>query len=139
MPAYVFLCDFTTEAECLDRKLFGTNPGEQHQHHYSKVVPGDTLFLYNFETGQLRGPYKAATACLMNIVPAAWKKSRRSFPWQVRMDDAGASVTPIGADVFRKLVPLASTKVGLLPPAELTDEQAAAVLAAFSIRTPNAR
>ena len=132
MAAFVFLCDFSTEAECLDRQLFGTNPGEQHQHHYSKVAVGDTLFLYNFETGQLRGPYRAVTACRMNIEPAAWKKSRRSFPWQVRVDGTGAAAKPLGADALRKLVPLASTKMGLLPPAELTGEQAEKVLAALS-------
>src|ERR1022692_2238216 len=90
MGAFIFLCDFTTEQECLERKLFGTNPGEMHQHHYRKISVGDTLFLYNFETGILRGPFSATTTCKMNIEPTAWKKTRRSFPWQVRVDDAAA-------------------------------------------------
>lgn len=124
MPSFIFLCDFSTEQECIDRKLFGTNPGEQHQHHYSKIAIGDTLFLYNFETGQMRGPYAALTPCKMNIEPTAWKKSRRSFPWQVRVDPATAGKTPLGADELRRIVPLATTSMGLLPPAELTDEQA---------------
>jgi hypothetical protein len=128
MPAYIFLCDFATEAECLERKLFGTNPGEMHQHHYRKVAVGDTLFLYNFETGQLRGPYTATTTCQMNIEPTAWKKSRRSFPWQVRVDDSGASKVSLGADEIRKHLTLTTTKIGLLPPAELTDDQAKLVL-----------
>lgn len=128
MPAFIFLCDFSTEQECLDRKLFGTNPGEQYEHHYSKVSVGDTLFLYNFETGQLRGPFIAMTPCKMNIEPTAWKKSRRSFPWQVRVDDSGVHRTPLSADQLRKQVGLTSTKVGLLPPSELTDEQAGVLL-----------
>jgi hypothetical protein len=131
MAAFIFICDMTTEQECLDRKLFGTNPGDQHKHHYSKIAVGDTLFLYNFETGFLRGPYVAATVCKMNIEPTAWKKSRRSFPWQVRADDAGTMSRPLGADQFRRLVPLVSTNVGLLPPAELTDDQGSAILEAI--------
>jgi hypothetical protein len=131
MPAFIFLCDMATEQECLDRKLLGTNPGEMHQHHYSKIKIGDTLFLYNFETGTLRGPYLAVTACQMNIEPTAWKKSRRNFPWQVRIDDGAAKTAPMGADELRKHVTLAATKLGLLPPPELTEEQTAAILAAF--------
>lgn len=132
MASYIFLCDFSTEQECLERKLFGTNPGEAHQHHYSKVKVGDTLFLYNFETGQLRGPYSATTPCKMNIEVTAWKKSKRHFPWQVRVDDSKAFKVPLSADDLRRLIAIASTKIGLLPPAELTDEQAAAILDAMA-------
>jgi hypothetical protein len=131
MGAYIFLCDFTTERECLERKLFGTNPGEMHQHHYSKIAVGDMLFLYNFETGMLRGPFTATTPCKLNIEPTAWKKTRRSFPWQVRVDDGKVFKTALGADELRKHVTLASTKMGLLPPAELTDEQQANLLFAL--------
>lgn len=134
MPAFIFLCDLATEQECLERSLFGTNPGEQHQHHYRKIAGGETLFLYNFETGVLRGPYAAVTACKMNIEPSAWKKTRRSFPWQVRVDGSGAASTPLNADALRKIVPLYATKVGLLPPAELTDAEAEAVLAAMGLK-----
>src|SRR5438309_1041807 len=131
MPAYVFLCDFTTEQECLDRKLFGTTPGEAHHDHYSKIAVGDTLFLYNFETGILRGPYRAATACLQNIDPKAWRTTRRNFPWQVRVNELAAFKTPLTADDLRGVLPLASTKVGLLPPYEIDDATADAILGAF--------
>jgi hypothetical protein len=121
MPAFIFLCDFTTEHECLDRSLFGTNPGETHRDHYSKVKAGDTLFLYNFETGQLRGPFKAVTACLQNIDPKALRKTRRNFPWQVRVDGSGALKKVFSADSFGRIVTLASTKIGLLPQAEIDE------------------
>src|ERR1700709_2825032 len=91
MSAYIFLCDLSTEKECIDRRLFGSNPGDAHRYHYSKIAVGDTLFLYNFEMGFLRGPFKALTTCKSNIDPAAWKKTRRSFPWQVRVDVAEES------------------------------------------------
>ena len=131
MAAFIFLCDFSTEQECLDRKLFGTIPGDVHRHHYSKIAVGDTLFLYNFETGQLRGPFTATTTCKMNIEPTAWKKTRRSFPWQVRVDDTGALKAGLTADKLRRVVTLAATKMGLLPPAELSDDQLATVLKAM--------
>ena len=67
----------------------------------------------------------------MNIEPTAWKKTRRSFPWQVRVEDSGAFKIPLGADELRKHVTLASTKMGLLPPAELSDDQAAELVDAM--------
>ena len=128
MPAFIFLCDMTTERECLDRMLFGTNNGD----NYSSVDVGDRLFLYNFELGVLRGPFIAATKSIHNLEPDAWKKSRRRFPWQVRVDGRNAFKTPIRADDFVAFIPLSQTKVGLLPPPELTDEQTDQLLAAMT-------
>jgi len=129
MRTFIFLCDMSTEQECLDRSLFGTNAGENLQHHYSKVAVGDRLFLYNFETGSMRGPFIATTACTHNLEPTAWKKSRRSFPWQVRVDGSRVTKNPVRADDFARFIPLAQTKVGLLPPAELNEEQVLKLLA----------
>jgi len=123
MRTFIFLCDMTTEQECLDRSLFGTNAGENLQHHYSEIAVGDRLFLYNFDMGVLRGPFAALTTCTHNLEPTAWKKTRRSFPWQVRVDGAKASEDPLSADDFASFIPLAQTKIGLLPPAELNDGQ----------------
>ena len=131
MGSFIFLCDFATEQECLDRKLFGTNPGESHRLHYSNVKVGDTLFLYNFETGQLRGPFIAMTPCTMNIEPQAWKKTRRSFPWQVRVDDRTVLTKPLNADQLRRYVSLSATKIGLLPPSELTDQETGEIVTAL--------
>ncbi|GMU80958.1 MAG: hypothetical protein AMXMBFR47_08290 [Planctomycetota bacterium] len=130
--AFIFLCDLTTEQECLDRSLFGTNAGEAHRHHYSRVAVGDTLFLYNLDTGQLRGPFTATTECRNNIEPQAWKKTRRSFPWQVRVDAGATLPKPLTADTLTKHVPLASTGVGVLPPSELTTEQSMIILEELS-------
>lgn len=131
MPAFIFLCDLTTEQECRNRKLFGSNPGDAHRFHYSNVAVADTLFLYNFDTGFLRGPYSATTRCMSNIEPDAWKKTRRSFPWQVRVDDARVFERLLGVDVISKIVPVTAGKIGILPPYELTDDQAAEIIAAF--------
>ena len=129
MSAFVFLCDTTTEKECLERNLFGTNPGEQYRQYYSRIKVGETLFLYNFEMGKLFGPFTALTSCKANIEPSAWKTTRRSFPWQVKVDSSNVSKRPVGIDVIQKYAKLALTKIGLLPPSELSDEQVEAILA----------
>ena len=131
MGAFIFLCDLTTERECLDRLLVGTNPGEMHQFHYSKVAVGDMIFLYNFDLGLLRGPFTALTRCLQNIEPQAWRKTRRSFLWQVRVNASTAFPIPLKADEFKGYLPLSSTRMGLLPPAELSEDQVEKVLIGF--------
>jgi len=128
MRSFIFLCDLSTEQECLDRKLFGTNAGEGFQLHYRHIAVGDRLFLYNFELGLMRGPFTALTACINNLEPKAWKQTRRSFPWQVRVAAADSVVGTVRADDFAKIIPLTATKVGLLPPPELLDQQAAALI-----------
>lgn len=124
MRSFIFLCDMTTEQECLDRMLVGTNPGESQQRHYSKIAIGDRLFLYNFESGNLRGPFTALTVCTHKLVPKAWRSARRNFPWQVRVDGVEAFKKPLSADDFGNAIPLAQTSIGLLPPPDLTEEQA---------------
>jgi hypothetical protein len=136
MASFIFLCDFATEQECLDRSLFGTNPGEAHRDHYSKIKAGDTLFLYNFDAGMMRGPFAALTPCQMNLEPSAWKKARRNFPWQVRVDPASAFKVPITANELSRMGLLTVTRIGLLPPSELTPEQLDGLLAAFRQKNP---
>lgn len=128
MPAFIYLCDMKTEQECLDRMLFGTNAGD----NYSGLDVGDQVFLYNFDLGILRGPFLATTKSIRNLEPNAWSKSRRRFPWQVRVDVSHAFKTPMRADDFAGLIPLSQTKVGLLPPSELTDEQTDQLLSAMT-------
>ena len=122
--------------ECRQRKLVGTNPGESAPAAPLQQDPrwGHDLPLQLSEIGLLRGPLTATTACTMNIEPTAWKKTRRSFPWQVRIDDTTAFKTPLGADDLRALVPLASTKMGLLPPAELSADQTSKLLDAMRLK-----
>jgi len=128
VPAFIYLCNMATEGECLDRMLFGTNAGDS----YSGLAVGDRVFLYNYEFGILRGPFVATTKSTPNLVPGAWKKSKGRFPWQIRVDGSDAFKTPMGADDVAAIIPLSQTKVGLLPPLELTDEQAEQLLSAMS-------
>lgn len=134
MAAYVFLCDLGTEQECLDRKLFGTNPGDAHKLYYSRVEVGDTLFLYNLDLGTIRGPFTASTRCQNNIDSGAWKASRRKFPWQVRVDLGRCLTEPLSADELRHIIPLTATPAGLVPPREIEDDQESALIEALRQR-----
>jgi len=59
MKVYFFLCDHSTENECLTRYLFGTTTANFEW--VVNIVPGTLLFLYNFESGDIWGPFEAAS------------------------------------------------------------------------------
>ena len=46
----VFLCDRETEAECIDRRLFGTKPTATQEAMVSGLRPSTRLFLFNTRT-----------------------------------------------------------------------------------------
>jgi hypothetical protein len=46
----------------------------------------------------------------------------------VRVDSSGVSTVTLQADDFASFIPLARTRIGLLPPPELSDEQVAQLL-----------
>lgn len=129
----MFLCDESTEKECLERLLLGTSPNPKVLPTLQQVAPGDYLFLYNYESGRLRGPYVALTALTQNLEPNAWRNSThsRGFPWQVKVSDQDEFPSPITADDIQGVLPLRSTRIGFLPPTELDDEQLSALLQLF--------
>lgn len=69
-----FLCDPSTQKECLARQLFGNHKMVED------IREGDTLFLHNHKTNILMGPFEAATDGTMNILEHAWGGK---FPYQV--------------------------------------------------------
>ncbi|KND48398.1 MAG: hypothetical protein AB197_00585 [Parcubacteria bacterium C7867-002] len=66
---YIFLCSDATESECLERNLLGGTTS------YRKSVvglqKGDTVYLYNFNSKRLHGPF-IATSEVGTFVPEAW-------------------------------------------------------------------
>lgn len=135
MGAFVFLCNASTEKECLDRHLFGTNAGRVWEEHLRRIEVGDYLFLWNFETGVLRGPFIALTQCTKDIEPDAWKDTQghsRGFPFQVRVDGIDQYEQyehPLSADdldLARLLHP--TDAYGLMPPASLDNVQLERIL-----------
>ena len=142
MNAFVFLSDKSTEPECLERLLFGTNPGPFYEQYLSKVRQGDYLFLWNYSTGVLRGPFAALTRCGANIESDAWVNSPghpRGFPFQVRVSANEEYAKLLGADDLAHAGLLHPTKLGLMPPAMLTPSQLEAVLGTFRAKNGDTR
>lgn len=77
--AFMFLCGVETEAECLQRQLVGAS--QLNAIWPMQVMPGDDIYLFNFSTGLVRGPYVAMSRADCHE-PAAWGGK---FPVQVRV------------------------------------------------------
>jgi Development and cell death domain len=72
-------CDNTTESECLQKQLVGTT--QSNALWSMNIKPGDDIYLFNFNTGLVRGPY-SATSGTDSHEPTAWGGK---FPVQVRI------------------------------------------------------
>jgi hypothetical protein len=105
MVGYIFLCDGNTESECLERLLFGTNNQRVFDKTFCNIEIGDNLFLYNYELGTLRGPFKALTRCEKDLDKNAWKDSNsKGFPYQVRVSDSIEFPKPLNIDDIKSIL-----------------------------------
>ena len=77
--AFLFLCDETTEQECLSKHLVGAP--QAGAIWAVAIQPGDYIYLFNFNTRFIRGPYTAVSWADCHD-PSAW---RGMFPIQVRI------------------------------------------------------
>src|SRR5438046_1740060 len=77
--AFMFLCTETTESECLERQMVGTT--QANAIWTMSIREGDDIYLFNFHTGVIRGPYLASSTADC-YDPAAWGGQ---FPIQVRI------------------------------------------------------
>jgi hypothetical protein len=77
--AFMFLCDVSTEVECLAKHLVGTT--QSNALWAMRVKAGDDIYLFNFQTGQILGPYLANSGADCHDA-AAWGGN---FPIQVRI------------------------------------------------------
>ena len=97
MSGYIFYCSEQTEAECLKRSLVGA---PQTSAAWAVAIrPGDTLFLYNYETGDIFGPLAAAST-VDCYEPNAWGGR---FPVQVRIAAAPvlkSNITPLRSSLL---------------------------------------
>jgi hypothetical protein len=96
VKAFVFVCDEDTEQVCLDRKLVGTTLANGLW--TSEIQLGDEIFLYNFQSGTIWGPFVAETRIDQHDA-TAWSGR---FPLQVRIAISGATRKLEG---FSKLLP----------------------------------
>ena len=76
--AFIFCCTNSTEAECLQRGLFG-GPASLSNQKVENILPGTPLLLYNTESKELQGPFYAASE-VGHHVDHAWGGN---FPVQV--------------------------------------------------------
>lgn len=77
--AFMFFCSQMTESECLQKQLVGTT--QESAIWTMGITKNDDIYLFNYDTRILRGPYSAASAvdCYDAL---AW---RGRFPVQVRI------------------------------------------------------
>ena len=85
---FLFACTRKTEAECLERQLFGT--GKAYGPIVIRVRKDDLLFLNNVSTNNLYGVYRAVSDGAYNIQPDAWKGK---YPYQVKAEVLGEKIT----------------------------------------------
>jgi hypothetical protein len=79
--SYMFLCDQTTEAECLQKQIVGTT--QLNALWCMDIRTGDDVYLFNFNTGVVRGPFVAISRADCHE-PTAWGGK---FPVQVRISE----------------------------------------------------
>jgi hypothetical protein len=77
--SFVFVCDQETEAECLSKELMGTT--QANAIWAIRIKPGDHIYLFNFNTRVIRGPY-AAMSDADSYDRSAWQGR---FPVQVKV------------------------------------------------------
>eukprot|EP00929_Paragymnodinium_shiwhaense_P052592 TRINITY_DN26346_c0_g2_i1.p1 TRINITY_DN26346_c0_g2~~TRINITY_DN26346_c0_g2_i1.p1 ORF type:complete len:1272 (-),score=312.62 TRINITY_DN26346_c0_g2_i1:463-4278(-) len=80
-PGYVFVCNSRTLPEITSLKLFGS-PRREYEQIKRLIGEGTELFLYNFDTSTLIGPFSANGSPGLDIVEPAW---RGRFRAQVRV------------------------------------------------------
>ena len=92
--AYIFVCSAQTEARCL-QGLLGS-PSKDFNKLKNAVNDNTPLFLFNFSSKKLFGPFRKHGKVEMNIDPTAWSGAKQSkkqpppkkksrFPAQVRI------------------------------------------------------
>merc|ERR1719199_1221025 len=83
----IFVCDQSTEEECLSRRLLGLPKSQSTL--LSKLRETSLLFLFNVKTRQLIGVLHPDGPAGLDLEPAAWGGGR--FPVQVRFTPAQPS------------------------------------------------
>jgi len=81
IKGHIFACTKTSEKECLDRMVFGTN--KIYAHKINRVKTGDKIFLLNVDTDTLYGSFTASSDGAFNLVPEAWNGK---YPYQVKVE-----------------------------------------------------
>ena len=74
---FMFMCSPATEGECLRRALLGLQ--RNHLAKMQQIGPSTRLFLLNFKTRALHGPFRADGAAALDVVPDALLTNYRYY------------------------------------------------------------
>lgn len=97
----IFMADNLTRKECFQRKIFGLP--YNFANFVMKIKTGMVLFLFDHQNRKLYGVFKATSDGAINIVPHAYRSSRKQFPAQVRFDIVWRCV-PVPEEAFRDAI-----------------------------------
>jgi DNA modification methylase len=90
---FIFACTRKTEAECLNRFLFGTS--RVYGPIVIRIRKGDLLFLNNVDTNVIYGVFKAVSDGGFKIEPGAFGGR---YPYQVKVEPLGRIIKLDNAD-----------------------------------------
>lgn len=79
--SYLFLCSNSTQGYCLKNRIFGL--ARKYLSTVTEIRKGNDLFLYNYRSNRLFGPFKAVSEGGEKLEPRAWGGR---YPAQVRVD-----------------------------------------------------
>ncbi|PRW44996.1 ring canal kelch-like protein isoform X2 isoform A [Chlorella sorokiniana] len=129
----IFMCNNSTWHMCMEQQMFGLP--QAHWCYVQYVRSGMPLFLYNFQSKQLHGIFKAASDGEWELDPTGWTdgSKRTPYPCQVRIE-LYLECPPLPLDTFKPLIRenmLGNTEKFQQ---ELTKKQAAELCALFRSR-----
>ena len=89
---FVFYCSDSTQAECLERQLFGSPRSEWSR--LASISQRTAIFLYNFKRKRLHGVFWPTGPPALDIVPSAWTPDGGAcrFPAQLTVQRATTDV-----------------------------------------------
>ena len=103
---FIFACTNSSQAECLQRMLFGTS--RQYGAVAMRVKKGAFLFLLNLDSDLLFGVFRAVSDGKLNIEPDAWNGN---YPYQVKVESLGDIVPVANAKKLLKNMGISRSSV----------------------------
>lgn len=101
LAGLIFMCSSRTKHDCFRYKVFGLPLARRDI--VERVIPGTTLFLFDFDVRELYGIYEAVSFGGMNLEPKAFQNIQGSYPAQVRFD-IYRECLPLSEDIFKDAI-----------------------------------
>lgn len=114
----------------MERMLFGTNYVPYYLQYYQQISLGDSVGLYNYESGKFHGIFLSVSKCEENIEPNAWINTTHKgskYPYQIRVTINESYEGTLSADDLLKagvkLHDSRNPRIGLIPPPIISSDQ----------------